>query len=180
MRVRDLVAFAVFGAAVAAPWLAASTSVPWWLGAATVVLGVGLVVSSAIDLQTQRLPDALTLPLIAIGLALPTLIDSSALAWHVAGAIMGYVLLWGIGRLYAVYRGRAGLGLGDAKLLAAAGAWLGPAGLPSVLLVATFGALAGVGLARWRGAKITGETAIPFGPFLALGFWVVWLYGPLA
>ena len=119
------------------------------------------------------------LALVATGLALRAVIDSGALVWHVAGAILGYALLWGIGRLYFVYRGRAGLGLGDAKLLAVAGAWLGPAGLPSVLLVASFGALVGVGLARWRGADITGATAIPYGPFLALGIWLVWLYGPL-
>lgn len=180
LRARDVAAFAALGAAVAGPWLAAGAPVSWWLGAATIVLGVGLVVLSAIDVQTQRLPDAVTAPLIAAGLALAVLIDRSALLWHIAGAAIGYILLWSIERMYVAYRGRPGLGLGDAKLLAAAGAWLGPSGLPSVLLVATFGALAGVGVARWRGAPITAETAIPFGPFLSLGLWIVWLYGPLA
>ncbi len=65
-------------------------------------------------------------------------------------------------------RGRVGLGLGDAKLLAAGGAWLGVALLPDVLLVS---ALAGLCWAVGRR-----RSRIAFGPFLAGGIWVVWLY----
>ncbi len=180
MRGRDVAAFIAIGAVVAMPWLVSKSAVPWWLGAATLAVGLALAVLSAIDVETQRLPDFLTLPLIAAGVALPAMIERDAIWWHAAGAALGFLTLWAVGRAYLSYRGRAGLGLGDAKLLAAAGAWLGPAGLPSVLLIAAFGALGGVAIAWWRGIDVSTSTAIPFGPFLALGMWATWLYGPLA
>lgn len=178
-RAREVAVFIMLGTGVALPWFMAADRIPWWLGAATLALGLVLAVLSAIDIETQRLPDMMTLPLIAAGMALPVLIDRDAIWWHASGAVLGYLVVWSVGRVYTAMRGRPGIGLGDAKLLAAAGAWLGPAGLPSVLLVATFGALAGIGVARWRGAKISARSAIPFGPFLALGFWAIWLYGPI-
>ena len=81
--------------------------------------------------------------------------------------------------VYERLRSRPGLGLGDAKLLAAAGAWLGLEALPSVLLVATGTALFCVGMAVLLGKRITATSRIPFGPFLATAFWIVWLYGPM-
>ena len=74
--------------------------------------------------------------------------------------------------LYRRLRGRDGLGLGDAKLLAAAGAWLGLASLPWVVLAA---ALLGLVLALLRAGPLRAETAVPFGPPLALAFWVMFL-----
>ena len=179
MRTRDAAAFLAVMAGVAAPWLTAASSVPWWMGAATLGLGLALAILSAIDVETQRLPDTLTLPLIAFGVVMPALIDRHAILWHVAGAALGYLALWAVAQAYQAYRGHPGLGMGDAKLMAAAGAWLGPAGLPNVLMIAAFAALAAVGIAWWRGVDVTARTAIPFGPFLALGFWATWLYGPL-
>ncbi len=85
--------------------------------------------------------------------------------------------LRGVGALYRWVRGRDGLGEGDAKLLAAIGAWVGLEGLPTVLLGA---ALTGLLWALWlrlRGAALTATTALPFGPFLALAGWVVLLLG---
>jgi leader peptidase (prepilin peptidase)/N-methyltransferase len=69
--------------------------------------------------------------------------------------------------------------LGDAKLLAAGGAWVSWEGLPSVLLLACAAALAWVLMMRWRGVAVTLDRSIPFGPTLCLGTWLVWLYGPL-
>lgn len=172
--------FVALGALIAMPWMFASWLIPWQFAVATIGLGAVLAALSAIDVETQRLPDVLTLPLVAAGLIFQASIDHETLGWHVAGAGLGYLALWAIGRAYAAYRGHQGLGLGDAKLLAASGAWLGPDGLPSVVLIAAFAALAGVGIARWRGVDVTSRTAVAFGPFLALGFWVTWLYGPLA
>jgi leader peptidase (prepilin peptidase)/N-methyltransferase len=77
-------------------------------------------------------------------------------------------------------RHRAGLGLGDAKLFAAAGAWLGPAGLPSVLVWACGAALIAVAIHSIRGQTLSRTSRIAFGPFLAFGFWIVWLFGPFA
>jgi leader peptidase (prepilin peptidase)/N-methyltransferase len=85
----------------------------------------------------------------------------------------------GIGWLYRRMRGRHGLGLGDAKLLAAAGAWLGWAALPSVVVIAAVLALA-LALAQALGcAKLALTGKLAFGPHLALAFWLVWLCGPL-
>jgi leader peptidase (prepilin peptidase)/N-methyltransferase len=71
---------------------------------------------------------------------------------------------------------RAGLGLGDAKLFAAAGAWLSLEGLPSVMVWVSCAALVAILLRQ----PVEATTRAPFGPYLAFGFWVVWLYGPIA
>lgn len=187
LRARDAAAFAVLGLAIAVPLLArpAAFLTPAfatlaWPVAVSAALGAVLAVLSAIDLSSRRLPDALTLPLAAAGIGLAWSRDPGLVPWHLGSAALGYAALWGVARIYVVLRDRPGLGLGDAKLLAAAGAWLGLDGLPSVVLVASLAALALVLAARSLGRTMTMATAIPFGPFLALGFWVVWLYGPLA
>lgn len=98
---------------------------------------------------------------------------------HAIGAVVGYCLLRGIAWGYHHWRGIDGLGLGDAKLLAAAGAWLGWEALPSVILIASLSALLvalGLHLAR---RPLTLTSKLPFGPALALGFWCVWGWGPL-
>lgn len=138
----------------------------WW--SATVGLYATLLVASAIDLRSRRLPDQLTLGLVAVGLVLPVLVTGTGLAERLIGAGVGYLLFWAIGEGYFRWRGEDGLGLGDAKLFAAAGAWLGYADLPLVLLVATLPAL-GVALVR-REAR-----GIAFGPWLSASFGVLWL-----
>ena len=85
-----------------------------------------------------------------------------------------------IGLAYRRLRGREGIGLGDAKLFAAAGAWLSWTGLPSVLLLAAAAGLAGHLLAaRLTGRRLKGRE-LPFGPYLARALWLVWLYGPVS
>lgn len=140
-------------------------------------LAVALVVSSLIDLASLRLPDWLTLPLIPAGwLAGVALQGADTLPRLILGAAGGYLLLAGVAALYRVGRGRAGLGLGDAKLYAAAGAWVGPEGLAPVLLAACLLALATLAGATWFTGKSVGPaTRLPFGPAIAIGFWVVWL-----
>jgi leader peptidase (prepilin peptidase) / N-methyltransferase len=147
--------------------------------AATVLLGGALVALSSIDAVSYRLPDTLTLPLIALGLAACAVLGWDDVPIRAAAAAFGYGTLYLVARVYLRARGRHGLGLGDAKLFAAAGAWLGFDGLPSVLLIASLTALAAAALAYARGMAVTAGTAIPFGPFLAYGFWLVWLYGPM-
>jgi leader peptidase (prepilin peptidase)/N-methyltransferase len=133
-----------------------------------------LLALALIDLRSWRLPDMLTLPLIAFGLAaawfdlLPEIDLSDALL----GAAAGYLVLAGIAWLYRRLRQREGLGLGDAKLLAAAGAWLGPASLAWVILLA---APLGLILALARRTPLKGDSAVPFGPPLALAFWLLFL-----
>lgn len=147
-----------------------------WAGAA---LGWALLALALIDLRHFLLPDVLTLPLIPAGLAVAWLVEPGKLLHHGIGAAAGFAafaaLAWGYRRL----RGRDGLGLGDAKLFAAAGAWVSWSGLGSVLLWAALPALAvtlALGLKRGR---LSGRTPLPFGAYLAAGLWLTWLYGPL-
>jgi leader peptidase (prepilin peptidase) / N-methyltransferase len=149
-----------------------------WLAA---LLGWWLLALALIDLRSWFLPDALTLPLLAAGLLLAAWGEFGGLrrlptgvtpAGSLAGAAAGYLALAGIGYAYRRWRGREGLGLGDAKLLAAAGAWLGAASLPWVVLLA---AVAGLALAAARGGDLRAETPVPFGPSLALAFWCCFL-----
>ena len=178
-HLRLFAAFALLFAAIAAP-LVLRQSMPAGMMAHALVLAAGLTLLSVIDVQSFRLPDALTFPLLFAGLAIAALQGFDPFVWQSASASLGGLSLFGIGWLYRHMRGRDGLGLGDAKLFAASGAWVGAEGLASVLLIACVSALAAVAVWRLRNTKIGAQSALPFGPFLALGTWCVWLYGPLA
>lgn len=144
-----------------------------------VLLGFVLIALSTIDWLAYRLPDALTLPLVVAGLVLHASELGAAFLDHLTAAAVAFLGLAGVAWLYEKLRGRSGIGLGDAKLYAAAGAWLGLAGLPSVMLYATVAALVAVTLAALAGRTPTLRTRVPFGPFLAFAIWLVWLYGPI-
>ena len=164
-------------ALIVAVW--ALAVVPGWLAWVTCGLGWVLLALAVIDWKHLFLPDSLSLPLIPAGLLVAWGVSPDELPSHAIGAAVGFVLLWGIAELYRRMRRREGLGLGDAKLLAAAGAWLGWQGLPSVVLIAAAAGLAAALVqARWQGA-LDGKRPVPFGPYLAVAFWLVWLYGPL-
>jgi leader peptidase (prepilin peptidase) / N-methyltransferase len=174
-------------AALALPALPAFLAGPRTLAAVvpTLVLGAALVALSAVDLATLRLPDVLTLPLIAAGLVCALVFKWNGsswidLRWRIAAAALGYGLLSATAWLYHRLRGRQGLGLGDAKLLAASGAWLGLEGIAPTLLVASLSGLAAALIGQIAGRPMTAETRVPFGPFLAGATWLMWLYGPAA
>jgi leader peptidase (prepilin peptidase)/N-methyltransferase len=141
------------------------------------LLGWWLLALGWIDLRCWILPDALTLPLIIAGLAAAALLDPDQLAQRALGAALGYASLVAIAGLYRALRGREGLGGGDAKLLAASGAWLGAAALPQVILLAALSALAVAACLRLAGIRLGMRSALPFGPFLALATWSLWLFG---
>ena len=138
-----------------------------------VALAAILIWAAVIDTRSMILPNYLTLPLIPAGLALAWL-QPPELTARLIGAAAGFLVFAGIALLYRKIRGRDGLGLGDAKLLAAAGAWVGWQALPSVVLIASVGGLVWALITR-----PSGQTRIAFGPFLALGFWLVWRFGAL-
>lgn len=121
-----------------------------------------------IDIEHQLLPDMLTLTLLWLGMLFQILhwLPHVSLQQSVTGALSGYLLLWCIAHSYRLIRGKEGLGLGDAKLLAALGAWLGWPLLPMLLLLAAGSSLI------WLCARslIFGRslsTPVPFGPGLA-------------
>ena len=139
------------------------------------VLGWWLLTLGWIDLRCWLLPDALTLPLVIVGLGAAAAFDPEQLFDRALGAALGYLSLVAIAALYRALRGREGLGRGDAKLLAASGAWVGAAALPEVILVAASAALAAAAGLRLAGVRLRAHSALPFGPFLALATWVIWL-----
>ncbi len=164
-------------ALVVAVWAASMFS--GWLLWTSCVFGWTLLALATIDQRDLLLPDALTLPLIPAGLAVAYAIEPARLGDHAIGAGLGFLAFAAIGWVYRRVRGREGLGLGDAKLLAGAGAWVSWSGLASIVLVAALAALAVV-LARWLAGRAPSPTErVPFGPYLCLGAWLVWLYGPV-
>ncbi len=129
-----------------------------------------------IDQRHFWLPDALTLLLIPAGLLVIWLQVPARLWENGTGAIAGFALLAGIAWAYRQIRGREGLGLGDAKLLAGLGAWVGWQGLASVVFIAAASGLFMVLVARIAGRRLEMGDSLPFGPYLCLGGW---LFGPL-
>jgi leader peptidase (prepilin peptidase)/N-methyltransferase len=120
-----------------------------------------------IDARTFRLPDVITLPLLLIGLifnAMPSL-QLVSLQDSFFGALLGYTSLWLLNRLYRYAKQQNGIGMGDAKLLAALGAWLGWNSLPSILLIASISGILG-GLLWLKLNKQKQGDIFPFGPFL--------------
>ena len=137
----------------------------------TVLLAGILGRLSWIDARTLRLPDLYTVPLIIVGLGLSWQLRDPGFQSRIVGAAAGFLCLALIGELYFRRTGAEGLGLADAKLFAASGAWLGWQSLPPVLLIASLTGLLYVALFRRK----QGVAEIAFGPFLATGFMSCWI-----
>ena len=165
------------GALFVAAWAAAVLE--GWLVWASCALGWVLLALAAIDWRDLILPDALTLPLIPAGIAVAYFVAPALPVQHLIGALAGFAVFVLVRWAYQRFRGREGLGLGDAKLLAAAGAWVGWVGLPSVVLLAATAALAVAAAQGLAGRRVGPGHAVPFGSYLALATWIVWLDGPL-
>ncbi len=142
---------------------------------ASCLLGWTLLALAWIDALTMRLPDFLTLPLILAGLAECLWLDPEDLTDRALGAALGYTIFRLLAWTYRKLRHRDGLGEGDAKLLAAAGAWAGASMLADVVLAAALSGLAFAATIRLRGAPVDASTRLAFGPFLAAAIWLVWL-----
>lgn len=134
-------------------------------------LGWLLFVLACWDFQHGRLPNVLTLPLLALGPCIAPLVHDSIVD-SLIGAFAGFAGLSCIAVLYKFVRGQDGLGGGDVKLLAAAGAWVGWQSLFVVLLIAS---VSGLLFALMTGRR-TGAAVLPFGPFIAAGTWAVWCW----
>jgi leader peptidase (prepilin peptidase) / N-methyltransferase len=142
-----------------------------------------LIALTFIDVDTQLLPDAMTLPLVWLGLAASALLpadyrSSLPVSLHdsVVGAMAGYLSLWSIYHLFKLVTGKEGMGYGDFKLLAAIGALLGwRMLLPTVLCAAAVGAVVGIAILILK--RQDRGVPIAFGPFLAAAGWIMMMWG---
>ena len=123
-----------------------------------------------IDIRDGIIPDWLNLSVAGLGLAKVVIVGGlvSGIEATGEGAAIG-LIFWLLRRLYFGWRKIQGLGLGDVKFLAAAGIWIGIAGLPMLLLFAALTALAAAGVMQMAGRDMTRRTSLPFGPFLTIG-----------
>jgi leader peptidase (prepilin peptidase) / N-methyltransferase len=136
-----------------------------------------LLVLTFIDVDTQLLPDDVTLPLLWGGLLVNLWGVFAPLSAAVVGAAAGYLTLWTIYWLFKLIRGKEGMGYGDFKLLAALGAWLGWKMLPLIVLLSSVvGAAIGIALIVFRGRDH--NIPIPFGPYLAIAGAIALFWGP--
>jgi leader peptidase (prepilin peptidase)/N-methyltransferase len=139
---------------------------PGWQALAALLLIWCLLALTAIDLDTQLLPDSITLPLLWAGLLVNVGSGFTDLKSAVIGAAAGYLALWSVYWGFRLATGKEGMGYGDFKLLAALGAWFGWMMLPLIILVSSVvGAIVGIALIAFT--RHRRETPIPFGPYLA-------------
>lgn len=135
-----------------------------------------LLALTAIDLDTQLLPDDITLPLIWAGLLFNLYGVFTPLHDALLGAVFGYLALWTVYWLFKLTTGKEGMGYGDFKLLAALGAWLGWQLLPLIIILSSLvGAIVGITLIV--AVKHGRDIPIPFGPYLAGGGLIALFWG---
>lgn len=130
-----------------------------------------LVTLSLLDLQHYLLPDVLTFPLLWLGLCFNAYTSAIPIEHAVVGIIAGYGFIWFLGWVTKHLAGKMGIGLGDAKLLAALGAWAGYENLVLISAIASF-----VGIIWWgirQLHSVMKNHPLPFGPCLAIAGWVV-------
>ncbi len=139
-----------------------------------VVLGFPLIWLSVVDLDRFEIPDLANIVVLLGGLTF-----SEAPLWMVALQVVAVGLaLWLFSILAEKRLGKTALGLGDVKLLGAGTAWVGALGISTAILLAS---VAGIGFVSmmWAVGRRRFDAALPFGPFIAIGLWATWLYGPI-
>jgi leader peptidase (prepilin peptidase)/N-methyltransferase len=144
----------------------------WWYGptpllAVRLLFACAMIVLFMIDLEHQILPDRVTLPGIVVGLLCSFVLPPGWLS-SLVGIVVGGGALYAISEVYFRLRGHEGLGMGDVKMLAMIGAFLGWRLVLVTLFLASFaGSIVGVGMIAARRGDM--KAALPFGTFLALG-----------
>ncbi|MEM1188713.1 MAG: A24 family peptidase [Pseudomonadota bacterium] len=149
-----------------------------WGPALLAYLGLtwALIALAGIDIDTQLLPDDITLPLLWAGLGFNLFTGTVTLEDAVIGAMAGYLLLWSVYWLFRIVTGKEGMGFGDFKLLAALGAWMGWQSLPLIVIMSSaVGAVLGMLILALR--RQGRSQPLPFGPYLAAAGWIVLLWG---
>ena len=149
---------------------------PTLQAAGALVLIWALIALSGIDLDTQLLPDSITLPILWFGLAFNLAGGFADLSSAVIGAMAGYLALWSVFWLFKLATGKDGMGYGDFKLLAALGAWLGWQMLPAIILLSSVVGAA-VGITLIIASRHGRNVPIPFGPYLAAAGCIALFWG---
>jgi leader peptidase (prepilin peptidase)/N-methyltransferase len=161
------------GALAVALWMRLGTTLAF---AGYFAFAAALVTITFIDLDHQIIPDVISLPGIAIGLAVSFVSPLVTPLGALMGVLVGGGVLLAIAAAYQAIRGQEGMGGGDVKLLAMIGAFLGWQSVFVTLMVASLiGSIIGVGLMIYQRADT--KLAIPFGPFLACGALVCLFFG---
>jgi leader peptidase (prepilin peptidase)/N-methyltransferase len=175
-------ALVAWGLILGATWLVGSLAgVPAWPGLmlAGLYLMAVLVAVCAIDARYGIIPDSLVAAL-AIGGLLQTFLPGQG---EVLQRCFEAMLFFGAACLfraaYRLMRGHDGLGFGDVKFATAGVLWVGVEGVPGLLLLAVFSALASLLILKWEGHELSAKQAISFGPHLSIGLWLAWVAGPL-
>jgi leader peptidase (prepilin peptidase)/N-methyltransferase len=147
-----------------------------WQAVCAILLTWALLALSFIDLDHQLLPDAITLPVLWLGLCVNLWHVFAPLSDAVIGAIAGYVVLWSFTTFFKLLTGKIGMGHGDFKLTAMLGAWLGWQMLPLIIFAsALLGALIGISMIVLRRHQY--QKPLPYGPYIALAGWIALLWG---
>ena len=160
---------------------------PWVVVVEWLVV-TGLMLGSFIDLDHFYLPDRVTIGGMVLGVPISVLVPElqgevarlPALYWSFGGMAAGFCSLWLTGLLFSKLFRKEALGFGDVKLIGAIGAFFGPlAVLFTVIVSSVVGSVAGIAMMARGRAKLGGFTAVPYGPFLAIGA-LTWMYwGPV-
>lgn len=158
-----------------------AAAVAWRFGFGWACLGAllltwSLIALTVIDFDHQLLPDAITLPVLWLGLLWSLSGDFASTPDAVIGAAAGYLSLWSVYWTFKLATGKEGMGHGDFKLLAMLGAWLGWQSLPAVILLsAGVGAIVGIALILLQ--RLGRDVPMPFGPYLAAAGWIALMWG---
>lgn len=148
------------------------------------LVATGLILGSFVDLAHQWIPDRVTIGGMLLGVPLSFLVPElqcerdglTALGWSLGGGALGFSFLWLVGWVFSKVFKKDAMGFGDVKLMGAIGAFFGPAAVLFTIVVSSFaGALVGLLLIGRGKARLGGYTAVPYGPFLALGV-LVWMF----
>lgn len=132
----------------------------------------------AIDGRYGIIPDSLVMALV-VGGVLQTVLLGLGDLWGRGLEALGVFAAGSLFRAgYRWLRGYDGLGFGDVKFVAAGTLWIGVEGIPGLLLIAVASAVASLLILKFEGYDLHGKQAISFGPHLALGLWLIWVWGP--